>query len=74
MKANEFQCAMCGNIYEKGISDEEAHKELEDIFGKEMATHDNTVYFCDDCFNLINPENHPDKVESAKKEFYSKRN
>ena len=34
MKENEYQCAACGGIFEKGSTEEEVIKECEDKFGK----------------------------------------
>jgi len=33
MKNNEYKCASCHNVYEKGWTDEEAEKEAKDIWG-----------------------------------------
>lgn len=68
MKDNEYQCGHCGNIYEKGWSDEESLAEAEQIFGKPVKDwKENSVVICDDCFMKINPLNHPDQLEEAKK-------
>ena len=33
MKDNEYQCAVCGGIFEKGWSEEEARAEEAEVFG-----------------------------------------
>jgi rubredoxin len=67
MKDNEYKCGHCGNVYEKGWTDEEAKKEAEEIFGKHPDDwNDGQVVICDDCFNLMNPKNHPDLLEKTK--------
>ncbi len=67
LKKNEYQCASCNNIYEKGWSDEEAEAEMKDLWGnlpkEEMAI------VCDDCFKGIHPEKNK---ELAKKHGYKK--
>ena len=49
MKKNEYQCAKCRGIYEKGWTDEEALEEQESIFGK--IPEQEKAVICDDCFN-----------------------
>jgi len=51
MKDNEYQCANCKEIFEKGWSDEEAKKECEDHFGCCLQPDDPVV--CDDCYKKI---------------------
>ncbi len=48
MKENEYKCEICKNIYEKGVSDAEAEKELKENFDlpKEACG-----IVCDDCYN-----------------------
>lgn len=65
---------MCGNIYEKVTTHEEAYEECVENFGKEMADHAEMEVICDDCYMKIRPSDHPDKVAAAKKEFYRNRN
>ena len=68
MKDNEYKCGNCGNIYEKGWSDEEALKEAEANFGKPVSEwKDEDVVICDDCYNLMMPSKFPHFVEKAKK-------
>ncbi len=69
MKKNEYQCAMCGNIYEKGWADEEAEKECVETFGTEMAHGDDLATVCDDCYQLVWPKKHPEILASAKAKF-----
>jgi hypothetical protein len=46
VKDNEFQCAMCGGVFEKGWSDEEAEREVNfpSIPPSEFSL------ICDDCY------------------------
>lgn len=48
LKDNEFRCEDCGNVYEKGWSDEEASKESQIAFGITTG-----AVVCDDCYNKI---------------------
>jgi uncharacterized CHY-type Zn-finger protein len=48
MEKNEFQCAICKNIYEKGCSDEEIEKEVKEIWGE--IPKNERVVLCDDCW------------------------
>lgn len=48
MKENEYQCAMCGGIFEKEWTDEEAEAELKEIFGD--VPKENCGIVCDDCY------------------------
>ena len=50
MKANEYKCSSCHNVYEKGWTDEEAKKETEELHGRPASDPD-MVVVCDDCFN-----------------------
>jgi hypothetical protein len=51
MKNSEYKCAMCGDVFEKGQSDEDAKDELQDVFpGFEIADCD---LVCDDCYNNL---------------------
>jgi hypothetical protein len=67
---NEYQCAHCGEVYENGWSDEEAHTEATEIFGKPPEEwNDEQVVICDDCFQEMNPANHPDQLKRAKEQI-----
>ena len=66
---NEYKCACCGNIYEMGRTEEEARQECLDNFG-ELALLDNLEIVCDDCYNKMNPKEHPEELKQARKEFY----
>lgn len=52
MKNNEYKCAVCGEIYEKGWSDEEAKEELKQNFGDYKE--DDCAVVCDDCYQKMN--------------------
>ncbi len=74
VKDNEFQCHMCGNVYEKVCTDEEAMKECEENFGKEMANNADNAVICDDCYQKIDPKKHPHEVHMAQQEHFIGRN
>jgi hypothetical protein len=70
MTDNEYQCAHCGNVYEKGWTDEEAEKEAAENFGKPTNEwRDNVAVICDDCYQKMNPKNYPELVEKVKKQI-----
>lgn len=52
MKANEYRCAVCGNIYEKGLTEEEAVAQFKEEFGENYQPEDCELV-CDDCYNKI---------------------
>lgn len=60
---NEYTCAMCGGVFEKTWTDDEALAECEGNFGKVDLADCSTV--CDDCYQLIRPADHPGEVEAA---------
>ncbi len=52
MKDNEYQCASCGDVCEKGRSDEEAWTEYDANFPGE--SHDDDIeVVCDDCYQKM---------------------
>ncbi len=51
LKANEYQCAQCGGIFEKGWSDEEANKEAKEKFPNLKQLDSEIV--CDDCYKEL---------------------
>ncbi len=51
LKTNEFKCASCNKIYEKGWTDEENKKEFREHFCREVDETDELV--CDDCYKKI---------------------
>lgn len=67
MKENEYQCNICKGIFQKTREDEEAISEMESVFGPVPV--ENQVIVCDDCFQFIRPDHHPDKVAAYKKEM-----
>lgn len=63
MKANQYQCAMCKGVFDKGWSDEEANQELIDNFGKDIAENEPLDIVCDPCYQKIKPSDNPDIQE-----------
>ena len=56
LKPNEYQCADCGGIFEKGRSDEEAKNEAKELFGiedEDIEQGNDVAIICDDCFKKI---------------------
>jgi len=56
LKPNEYQCAMCERVFEKGRSEEEARKEAKELFDiedKDIEQGDEVALICDDCFKKI---------------------
>ncbi len=51
MEENEYQCAMCGNIFEKGRPDKKAWQKHEDNFPGESYKTAGIV--CDDCYQQL---------------------
>ena len=51
MKKNEYQCACCNGIFEKGIPDEKAWKEFDKNFPGQP--HQVTEIICDDCYEKM---------------------
>lgn len=49
METNEFKCAICGDVFEEGRSQEDAEKEFEENFGVKMD-HSNVDIVCSDCY------------------------
>ena len=63
-----YTCSMCGGVFESTWTPEERDAEAEEIFGKHPKDwKDESVSVCDDCFRLINPAGHPDKVAEARR-------
>lgn len=74
MKNNEYKCAMCGGIFEKGWTDEEAVEECKENFGEEMTCTGDNEMVCDDCYSKICPEEHSHETLMAQQEFNLGRN
>ncbi len=53
LKENEYQCASCGGVFEKGWSDEEAENEVAEIWGE--IPQEERVVICNTCFNRRTP-------------------
>jgi len=69
LKANEYKCAMCGGIFNKGWTGEEAMEECVENFGEEIAYGEKLEIICDDCYQKIRPDEHPEELAKAKEKF-----
>lgn len=52
MEKNQFKCVMCKGIFNKGLTDSEAEKQLTEEFGKDWITEDCDLV-CDDCYKKM---------------------
>ena len=59
LASNEYRCEDCGNVYEKGWTDEEASQESQAAFGITTG-----AVVCDDCYNKI-MYNRATKIKAA---------
>ena len=50
LKKNEFKCEICGEVYEKAWSDEEAMEEATNIWDKKDLDSGMAI-ICDNCFD-----------------------
>jgi PHP family Zn ribbon phosphoesterase len=50
LKKSEYRCATCEGVFKKGLTDEEALKELKDRHPETPV--EECALVCDDCFNL----------------------
>lgn len=71
LKENEFQCSLCKGVFEKARTDEEAHQEAIENFGEEIANdEEEMMILCSDCFALVDPKDHPEKLAAGIVEYY----
>lgn len=59
LAANEYRCAMCGAVYEKGWSDEDAEAEKNEHFAGVPL--DECALVCDPCYQHVRPDTHPEQ-------------
>lgn len=55
MKPNEFQCAICHQIFIKGISDEDAYLQSLTLFGSTLNK-DEAGQVCETCYTIHFPK------------------
>ena len=67
MKDNEYKCQLCGGIFEKVWSNEEAENEMKELWGE--LKEEERVVICDDCFKMVYPSKN---LELARKCGYKK--
>ena len=60
LRKNEYECAVCRGVFEKGWSDEEALEEKTELFGAVPAEECSVV--CDDCFEILMRRRPPDEA------------
>ena len=64
---NEYQCAKCGDVFEKGWSDEASKIEAYEVFGKPVDEwKSEPVLVCDDCYQEMLPSEHLEEVKRVK--------
>lgn len=66
------ECEICGKRWES-YGEEEAWQEYIDNFGAVIATHDEGVVVCDECYGKIHPHKFPEKVQAAKDSIMNKK-
>lgn len=64
LKANEYQCAACGEIYEYGWSDDEAQAEYEENFPTFAKRNEPVDVVCDDCYLQLTAWKSPKEAEA----------
>ena len=52
MNDNEYRCAICGEVFIKGLTDDETEQQLEEEFGSSW-TPDDCELVCDDCYQKM---------------------
>ncbi len=57
---NHYKCAACGEVFEKGVSDEEALQEKEELWGEIPL--EQMVLVCDDCWKKMFPDEDSDEL------------
>ncbi len=50
----KYKCAMCGGVFEKTVTEDEARTELKEFFG-DVPVEDCDIV-CDDCWEKIRPD------------------
>jgi hypothetical protein len=63
MEANEYQCALCQGIFTKTWSDEDAIAETQSYWPG--MTQEECATVCDDCYQKIHPETHPQEYQDS---------
>lgn len=56
MNSNNFTCSICGQTFEKGLTDEEEKEQFYNEFPEEEFDLDNCEYVCEDCFKFMRGE------------------
>lgn len=69
MDDDTYICAVCGERFEKGWTDEEAAAETAELFGAEAAAADDLEIVCDDCFQKMNAWMDPHKWQEQQKQL-----
>ena len=64
MEDNQFQCAQCGGVFDKGWSDEEEAEESERLWGIKPGDEAGATV-CDDCFNQFEVDNGREEILEA---------
>ncbi len=73
MKSKEFKCEMCRVSFTSKNTEEEIMEECVGNFGQIVASdRHKLVPICDDCYKIIDPKNHPDKVAKTILDYLTK--
>src|SRR5450755_3189041 len=67
MTENEYQCAMCGGVFTKGWSEQEARAETQSYWPD--TPQEDLAVICDDCWQKVHPETHPMIYDAHTKEW-----
>lgn len=64
--AERYTCAMCHRTFEKFVTDAVANAEAEELWGVSNASdRPDFRVVCDDCWQNINPADHPEQYAKA---------
>ena len=61
LRPDQYRCAACGGVFEKGWTDEEAQAEMQNNWG--AVPKQEQVLVCDVCHERMNPATHPEEVK-----------
>lgn len=68
-----YKCAVCKKYFNNETSEEERKLKCLEDFGPLLATMDEQVQVCSECYEKIKPNLHPSLLERAKTEVLKKK-